>query len=264
MDLRYAPIIFVSTDLCRMCTVSYLPRPEGFILTHNRDEAPSRSPQNIARAHTPGGESLLFPRDTQAGGTWIASSRSGRTACLLNGAFVLHRRQPPYRRSRGLLLLDFFDWTSADDFFAHYELDNIEPFTFLYFERNAGNFGSLQRILEFRWDGEQRHLKNLAPGEAHFWCSATLYPADMQSKREAVFHLWLDKQDLGKKSLPGNVLRLHKTGSVGDPENDFVMNRAGRVQTVSITQLILHEKNARMRYIDLLGKNQSERQLTAL
>lgn len=245
-----------------MCTVSYLPRPAGFILTHNRDEAPSRSPQRIVRESKPDGQPLLFPRDTQAGGTWIAVSRVGRTACLLNGAFVLHKRQLPYRRSRGLLLLDFFDWSNPDEFFTQYDLDNIEPFTFLYFEHAPGNHSKPLRILELRWDGEQRHLKNLDPAQAHFWCSATLYPAEMQTKRAAVFQKWLDKYAPIEQCPRPPVLHLHKTGSVGDPEYDFVMNRAGRVQTVSITQITVHEKTARMRYLDLLEKKESERRLT--
>jgi hypothetical protein len=245
-----------------MCTVTYLPRPKGFVLTHNRDEAPSRSPQSIVREHTPGGQVLLFPRDTQAGGTWIASSRSGLTACLLNGAFVLHRRQLPYRKSRGLILLDFFDWESSDDFFANYDLFNIEPFTLLFFDRSGGNHAIPERIFEFRWDGEQRHLKKLNPGQPHFWCSATLYPAEMQLKREMVFQDWLRSRTTNEHNIPSAVLTLHQTGSVGDIENDFVMNRAGRVQTVSITQINVHEKNLRMRYLDLMGKNHSERRLT--
>ncbi|MCC7467019.1 MAG: NRDE family protein [Saprospiraceae bacterium] len=244
-----------------MCTVTYLPRPRGFVLTHNRDEAPSRSPQSIVRERTPGGQTLLFPRDTQAGGTWIASSRNGKTACLLNGAFILHRRQLPYRKSRGLILLDFFDWESSDAFFADYDLHNIEPFTFLAFERTGGNHTTPDRILEFRWDGEQRHLKHLDPCQPHFWCSATLYPAEMQRKREAVFQHWLGRLTTNEHKLPSAVLNLHQTGGVGDIENDFVMNRAGRVQTVSITQISVHEKNLRMKYLDLLGKNQSERRL---
>ena len=244
-----------------MCTVTYLPHPKGFLLTHNRDEAPSRSPQSIVRERSPGGQVLLFPRDTQAGGTWIASSRSGLTACLLNGAFVLHRRQLPYRKSRGLILLDFFDWVSADDFFAGYDLHNIEPFTFLFFDRTGSNHQIPNRIIEFRWDGEQRHLKNMEPGQPHFWCSATLYPAEMQRKREAVFQQWLRSHSATEHKLPSAVLTLHQTGSVGDAENDFVMNRAGRVQTVSITQVNLHGKNLRMQYLDLLGKNHIERRL---
>lgn len=39
------------------------------------------------------------------------------------------------------------------------------------------------------------------------------------------------------------------------------MNRAGRVQTVRIAQMIVDEKNAQMRYYDLLGEKNSERRL---
>ncbi len=247
-----------------MCTVTYLPRPSGFILTHNRDEAPSRNTHAIAREKTPGGDTLLFPRDTMAGGTWIATSRKGRTACLLNGAFVLHSRQLPYRRSRGLILLDFFDWKNPDDFFQNYDFDHIEPFTFLFFDRSQLPESSVHQVTEFRWDGQQRHLKNLNPNEPHFWCSATLYPAAMQVRREQVFKDWLTSQPINQSTnQPINqIIHLHQTGSVNDPENDYVMNRAGRVQTVSITQVIVDEKNAQMRYLDLLGGNSSKRRLT--
>ncbi|MFN0173207.1 MAG: NRDE family protein [Saprospiraceae bacterium] len=260
-----------------MCTVTYLPRPAGFILTHNRDEAPSRSSQTIVRERKPGGDTLLFPRDKLAGGTWIATSREGRTACLLNGAFVLHKRELPYRRSRGLILLDFFDWENPDDFFQQYDFERVEPFTMLLFEQDqlpesfklSGS--SMRRITEFRWDGQQRYLKNLPVDQAHFWCSATLYPPEMQIRREQVFRDWLTNHPItftrrslseGGSSITNQLMTLHRTGSIGDPENDYVMNRAGRVQTVSITQVIVDEKNAQMRYLDLLGGNRSERRLS--
>jgi hypothetical protein len=249
-----------------MCTVTYYPGSAGFVLTHNRDESPARSPQNIARARTPGGKELLFPRDTGAGGTWIAVGRDGRAACLLNGAFLRHQRLPPYRRSRGLILLDFFDRQNPDDFFEQYNLDEIEPFTLLYFQllapyANTGNQPEPVCIYEFRWDGQQRHLKNLSGLQAHFWCSATLYPPDMQLRREAVFRQWLEQHSGIHRGIQNDILHLHRTGSVGDPENDFVMERAGKVRTVSITQLTLDEKNARMRYFDLAGQTGSERRL---
>lgn len=239
-----------------MCTVSYLPLAQGFILTHNRDEAPMRSPQAISREKH-AGTTLLFPKDTRAGGAWIAAARDGRTACLLNGAFEKHKHQPPYRRSRGLVLLDFFEWPEPDDFFAHYDLNDIEPFTFLFFLPN--------RVAEFRWDGNQRHLSNLQPNEAHFWCSSTLYPSDMQIRREQVFRKWLAAQR-AQSDPPGGkwasaVFKLHLTGSVGDPENDFVMNRGGRVCTVSVTQVIWQDGRIHMRYRDLLEGQQDHRQM---
>ena len=242
-----------------MCTVTFLPKPSGFILTHNRDEAPYRSPQNLVREKRAGGDTLIFPRDT-AGGSWIATSSRGRTACLLNGAFILHTRHLPYRRSRGLILLDFFDWEDPDKFFREYDLDQIEPFTFLYFEQNPVAY-EVKRVMEFRWNGQERFLKNLPVQEAHFWCSATLYPAEMQARREQVFRKWLEQQQPGNPLTNRKIISLHRHGSVGDPENNYVMNRGGSVQTVSITQVTVDKKNARMRYFDLLGGNRSERRL---
>lgn len=231
-----------------MCTVSYFPLRNGFILTHNRDEAPGRSPQNIEKERV-GDNFLLFPRDTGAGGSWIAASQKGQVACLLNGAFLKHQHRPPYRRSRGLVLLDFFRWENPNSFFEAYELEGIEPFTFLFFQPG--------RVVEFRWDGTKRHYLELAPDQTHFWSSATLYPPEIQPRRKRVFQEWLERyfgddpfsrRHFEEKKLPSALSRLHYTGSVGDPENDFVMNRGGRVMTVSITQVLLSGNQLRMIY----------------
>ncbi len=234
-----------------MCTVTYLPIQGGFTLTHNRDEAPSRSLFSIERQRTNRRDTLLFPRDAKAGGTWIVATQSGKTACLLNGAFLKHHRQPPYRRSRGLMLLDFFDLEQSDSFFEQYPLEGIEPFTLLFFQQ--GN------VVEFRWDGAERFHKNLPGNLAHFWCSATLYPPEMQVRREKVFRDWLASKAPGKAPDPLSLIKLHLSGSVGDPTNDFVMQREGRVQTVSVTQVVSRKNFVRMRYVDLLGGKRDER-----
>jgi len=236
-----------------MCTVTYLPFQQGFVLTHNRDEAPARSPQHISRV-SGGGCTLIFPKDAQAGGAWIAAARDGRTACLLNGAFVKHQRQPPYRRSRGLMLLDFFEWPDPDTFFEQYDLTAIEPFTFLFFRPPT--------VTEFRWDGTRRHRTDLPPEQPHFWCSATLYPPDKQIVREAVFRRWLQNNPpFEVPRLPASIFRLHRSGSVGDPANDYVMNRSGRVRTVSVTQVVQHSGTVRMRHTDLLEGAEDVKQM---
>jgi len=227
-----------------MCTVTYLHTNGGYILTHNRDEAPKRSPHELTLEND-----LLFPRDTGAGGTWIAVQRSGLMACVLNGAFVKHRHEPPYRRSRGLVLLDFFANGDPDAFWNSYDFSGIEPFTLLFFADAM--------VGEGRWDGNQKHLRHLEPEGTHFWCSATLYPPDMQLQREAVFRSWLDK--IGHTPQPADLLDLHHTGSVGDPENDYVMNRDNRVRTVSISQVVRSKTALKLRYEELLGGMRDEK-----
>ncbi|MFM8371345.1 MAG: NRDE family protein, partial [Bacteroidota bacterium] len=100
-----------------MCTVTYIPNRSGFTLTHNRDEAPSRSSVSISQNDEGPDGQIVYPRDSKAGGTWFAVSESGKTVCLLNGAFVRHHHNPPYKRSRGLMVLDFFNYDDPDRFF---------------------------------------------------------------------------------------------------------------------------------------------------
>jgi hypothetical protein len=241
-----------------MCTVTFLPQGTDFVLTHNRDEAPARSQQTLSRVRL-GDAEVLMPRDSGAGGTWIALSSAGYTVCLLNGAFIKHRHEPPYRRSRGMVLLDFLEQeaTGAWQWFCTtYDLSDIEPFTFLFFDG--------ERIGELRWDGSQKHTRVLAPDECHFWCSATLYPPEIQQQRETIFRQWLGRRNLKGRLeyLARKVLHLHHTGSVGDPENDYIMNRNGRVQTVSITQIRRSGPRWTMLYEELLSGRKSRGNIT--
>ncbi len=233
-----------------MCTVTIFPGSRGYILTHNRDEAPTRSPSDITRAVHGNAVELIYPKDTLKSGTWIAAAPGGRTVCLLNGAFEKHIRQPEYRRSRGLVLLDYFEAGDDRSFFNNYDFEGIEPFTFLVLRPEG--------YLEFRWDGQTRHLRELDAGAAHFWCSATLYPTEMQEKRKGIFEQFIRQPQFqaitGDEVLAAELLRIHQTGSVGDPENDFIMNRNNRVQTVSITQVVAGGHGSEMLYWDL-GNN---------
>ena len=222
-----------------MCTVSYLPLGQNrFILTSNRDEAPDRSPVALTREEDHG---LMFPRDTLAGGTWLCASDQNRLICILNGAFEKHKRQLPYRRSRGLVALDHFTFPDAESFFRDYDLREIEPFTMVVFDNG--------RLWELRWDHEQKHIKSLSPDQPHFWSSATLYPADIAAERRTWFDQWLDTKP---EFTVENIMHFHATGGKGDIWNDLVMNRDNIVRTVSITGVLKEEHSIAIRYRDIL------------
>lgn len=116
-----------------MCTVTFVPTSTGFILTSNRDEKNYR-PTLPPEIHVVNGKKLLFPKDEEAGGTWIATNNQHQTVCLLNGAFETHVKNPPYRKSRGLILLESFGYDSFAEFAENVDLENIEPFTLLLIE----------------------------------------------------------------------------------------------------------------------------------
>ena len=83
-----------------MCTVSFLPLENGFILTSNRDERALRKKAIFPSYQESKAGTVIFPQDGEAGGTWFATADT-RMICLLNGAFKSHEKQPPYRHSRG-------------------------------------------------------------------------------------------------------------------------------------------------------------------
>jgi uncharacterized protein with NRDE domain len=227
-----------------MCTVTYIPQGEDhFILTSNRDENRARSPQNITATHSER-QQLAFPRDTAAGGAWIAAGSRNQVVCLLNGAFTRHERRPSYRRSRGLMVLDFFAFDRAADFFSRYQFEGMEPFTMIIYD--------LDRLYDLRWDEEQKHIRELDGDAFHIWSSATLYTPEIQEKRVRWFEEWQSRQD----DLPGRaqILDFHRTAGDGDPWNDVIMNRNGIVQTVSITSIEKTPAEIDMQYHDLINQ----------
>jgi len=229
-----------------MCSLSFIPiSDKEFILTTNRDEDPGRvalCPQKYLH----NGVELVYPKDSKANGSWIVSNCIDTSLCLLNGAFERHQRQIDYRRSRGLTLLDFFNYANLDDFIGKYNFKGIEAFTLIIVENK-----SKVRLTELVWDERELFVKELESHEAYFWSSTTLYTKEMKIEREKWFREWFDKEtQIDQKS----ILNFHKVGGAGNMEYGLFMNRRNLVRTVSITQIDGSEKGLIMRYFNLLDE----------
>ncbi len=225
-----------------MCTVTYLPlKDKNFILTSNRDEGVKRKPALMPAEYEVNGKKIIFPKDGEAGGTWIGISETNRLICLMNGAFVRHERHLPYRMSRGQVVLDGLSADSTERFLQDYLLDNIEPFTIVLIDWEF----DLQ-AWELRWDGTQRHIKRLA-NEPQIWSSATLYDSTMHAKRMDWFSEWLDQQEGYKMS---NIRHFHANAGEGDPITNLRTER-GYLRTVSITSVEKTTDQVNLLYEDL-------------
>ena len=66
-----------------MCSVSFLPREDGFVLAMNRDELISRVPALPPSVHHRGDLTVLCPSEP-SGGTWIGVNSAGLAFSLLN------------------------------------------------------------------------------------------------------------------------------------------------------------------------------------
>ncbi|NER15522.1 hypothetical protein GWK08_18855 [Leptobacterium flavescens] len=213
-----------------MCTVSYISHNNGFTLTSNRDEDPLRktlAPQKLTNIE---GQTVVAPIDEENNGTWIAAS-DGRVACLLNGAFVKHQRNLPYRKSRGLIVLEAFEHSSFSDFVEEVDLHNIEPFTLVLAEK-----GKLQVLI---WDETTKHHEVLDHTKSHLWSSSTLYTRDAHKIKLNFFNNFISEGNLGSEK----ILDLHGLND----DNLFILNRP-KVRTVSITQFVSDSEEINLDY----------------
>jgi hypothetical protein len=182
----------------------------------------------------------LYPKDAEAGGTWIAMHENGNALVLLNGGKKAHVAEPPYHKSRGLILLDLAAAKSPSGLFLSLDLDNIEPFTVVCFEGG--------RLWEAIWDGEHRYISRKDENKPHIWSSATLYDKGAVTMRESWFSDWLQKMEVGSIN---DILDFHRHTGNGDLHNSVLMNRGGQLYTVSITAMELYKTKGQMIYLDL-------------
>lgn len=224
-----------------MCTVTFLPAQGKIFLASNRDEQYWRLPAIPPLAYSfPSGE-IYFPKDADAGGTWFAVHENGNIIVLLNGSHENHVRQPAYSKSRGLVLLDLIQAGNPFDNFRSINLEDIEPFTLVLWAR--------EELFECRWDGERKHSKQLDKFFPQIWSSVTLYNPDVIAKRQNWFEKWL----AGRREFTmDDILQFHQFTGDGDSQNNLLMNRHGKVFTVSITGVEISGGTASMKYLDLL------------
>jgi hypothetical protein len=222
-----------------MCTVTYIPKAEGYVLTHNRDEKLTR-----AQAYTPQVQNgILCPVDADAKGTWIGVRQDGTAVCLLNGAFVPHIVAGSYARSRGTVVLDLLAQPDVLEAIKAIELSGVEPFTVIVINNNT--------LLQLRWDGQAKHLQTLKIDQAQIWSSCTLYDNTMHAKRIAWFNTFLQSDNAAE-----HTLTFHQTQQEGNAEVGVLMQRP-LVRTVSTTCVRVDDAEKTLSYIDHINKHQS-------
>lgn len=232
-----------------MCTVTFIPLNDRIILSSSRDEKVMRKPALKPYKYSFNDVSLIYPKDGEAGGTWIAMKDNSDAAVLLNGAFIKHISLPPYAISRGIVFLAIVQSANPLEYFNTTSLFNIEPFTIVLWQN--------EQLYECRWDGLKKHWQAMNPCKPHIWSSATLYSEDVIIKRELWFAKWVNKTPIPDVD---DVLSLHRFGGTGDKRNDFCMSRDNHMLTVSITAMELSKGAGCMTYLDL-KENKSHRSI---
>ena len=222
-----------------MCTVTFIPFQETYFITSNRDESPGRQSSGLTSSHSNHWNTIHFPLDELSAGSWIALADSGKVVCLLNGAYEPFIPKPPYRVSRGQVVLDT---AKADDtlaFLHEQSMENIAPFTLLNFEHEI--------LTQLVWDGKDKHFTTLPSDQPQIWSSVTLYPKPVREWRQSLFEKWIQSNPIYTREF---IIDFHQMAN-GDPNNGFVMNRHDIVKTLSVTSIELQTASGSILHLTL-------------
>ena len=232
-----------------MCTVTYIKDADNIFFTSNRDESLNRTLAKAPEWQEFAHGKILFPKDGHAGGSWIGVHENGHIGILLNGAEKAHTPQPPYRRSRGLIMLDLLNTSMpVTDQFERISLFNIEPFTLLLLDTDT-------KLYQLRWNGLQKSVVAKNEQDSHIWSSSTLYQPDHIQQRSAWFN---ERRKENKLSDTKHILDFHTNGGIGNPDIDLKMYRSQtKMQTVSISHIAINGRTRQLHYFDLVQNNKT-------
>lgn len=229
-----------------MCTVTFISVDDRVFITSNRDESPGRHAENLVTKHLTADQAIHFPLDETSGGSWVALADQGRAVCLLNGGYESFIPDPPYRLSRGLIVLEAAATNEPEHFLTSFPLNDIAPFTLLVYEHPV--------LWELVWDGTHKHIQQVSADQPMIWSSATLYPPDVRAWRKSLFEEWLNETSERNRE---SIISFHQMAN-GDSENDFIMNRNEVVKTLSITSIDLSDDVGSIYHLELATGSAAE------
>jgi len=212
-----------------MCIVTIFSEENGdFILTQNRDESRLRPSSKEIETKNYNGINYTGPVDLHSGGTWTYYS-DDFVVCVLNGAYKKHQHRPPYRKSRGLIILELMNYKLIEEFVEKINLNEIEPFTMIMLNRQNNE----KKILV--WDGTKKFVENHSKEKLIVRSSSTLYDDGEKQRHKMIF----ENTD---SVNPEKIMQIHKEIKMN--ENPVFPG----VITTSVTQIIRNGNTINLKF----------------
>ena len=221
-----------------MCTVSFYPKDNSYIVGMNRDELLTRGPALPPQVHRHGGGYALHPTDAE-GGTWIGLNDAGVTFALLNW------NSPPKKeklRSRGHVVLEAL---AAGSMFDAEVLLHSKSFVGMNPYRLIGFFPRTSFVREWRWDGANLTAR-LFPWCPHHWFSSGLSDEQAAIQRGTIVESAAHAPNAGSLEW---LRELHSSHQPKPGAFSVCVHREDAA-TLSYTEISVEPGQGTMRYRD--------------
>jgi len=221
-----------------MCTVSFLPRRQGFYLATNRDEKRERFAALAPAIVETETHRAVFPREP-TGGTWISVNDAGVCLTLINWHRI-ERKPKSDILSRGLVIRELAGKCSADEIATSVKklpLRKLRPFRLIVIVPRQIS------VTEWRWD-LQRLTRRDHDWQRQHWFSSGFNEHRAEVERAKI---------CGSASVnaSGSSLKrlrqLHRSHAPKRGPFSICMHRA-HATTVSYTEVSVTKNSACMRY----------------
>lgn len=223
-----------------MCTLSWIPLPDGYVVAMNRDERRTRAPALPPSAVDAGGIPALMPVDGDAGGTWISVNDRGHALALLNRWDESPHDAGTPLVSRGLLVRDLAGLSGADAIRAALTglpLSRYRPFTLV-------SITPAERPHLFEWNGQVlSHATAAEPGLVR--TSSGSNQVEAERSRGEQFR---SAAKSGGGLTPAMLATLHRSHEPARGPTSICMHRE-EASTVSCSLITVSQATVLFRYL---------------
>lgn len=224
-----------------MCTLTFVPTEDGYLVGMNRDELFSRPIAFPPKIFGKGAMEMIYPQEP-SGGAWIACNSQGNLLALLNRNGNESRNLSEKRRTRGLTIPELIglpDLTTTESHFKQMNLDGLFPF------RLVGVFRREKIVNEWRWDGTTKQFLRLSWARKH-WFSSSFSDSLAEKERGRAC-----EAAAGERAAGGNgwLHRLHSSHVPKLGPFSICVHRQDAA-TVSYTEARCGETRISMDYLD--------------
>lgn len=221
-----------------MCSVTFWPQGDRYLLAMNRDELLSRV-AGLPPARSVVGSRIVVHPSEPGGGTWISVNDRGVSIALVNW-YEIPTRAPEPTASRGGVVWTLRDCLRSSEALSRLHqlpLSRMNPF------RAVGVFPAERVVHEWRWN--QRELTSrIHPWSPGQWLSSGYDEPAAQRIRAAAFESMRTDSDAGSTNW---ARRLHASHAPERGPFSTCMHRAD-AETVSYTEVEVQNHSLCMRY----------------